>query len=98
LSQNRLLLLHALPNALVKFLPFIGVGLAGVLAGSIFIESVFSWPGVGPFVIDAIKRRDLPVIQGFVLLSVSFYVVSTALTDLAVELIDPARQPGRGGA
>lgn len=93
LSEHRLLFVHALPNAMVKFMPFLGVGLAGILAGSVFIESVFSWPGVGPFVVDAIKRRDLPIIQGFTLIAVAFYIASTALTDLAVALLDPRHQP-----
>lgn len=92
-SNARLLVAHALPNALVGFMPFLGLGLAGVLAGSLLIENVFAWPGVGPFVVDSIKRRDLPVIQGFALITVTFYVVTTHLTDGVSRALDPNRRP-----
>jgi ABC-type dipeptide/oligopeptide/nickel transport system permease component len=88
----RLLFVHAIPFALVGFLPFVGIGLAGILAGSIMIETVFSWPGIGPFVIDAIKRRDIPIVQAFALLSVTVYILSTTLTDLIALMAAPPRQ------
>ncbi len=90
MDWKALLFFHAIPNALVNFLPFIGIGLAGTLAGSIFIENVFSWPGIGPFVIDAIKRRDLPIVQAFALMTVAFYIASTALTDALSSLLAPS--------
>lgn len=93
-SEHRLLFVHAIPFAFVGFLPFVGIGLAGILAGSIMIETVFSWPGLGPFVIDAIKRRDIPIVQAFALLSVAFYVVSTTLTDLVSIAATPPRHQG----
>ena len=93
-SELRLLFVHAIPVAIIGFLPFVGIGLAGILAGAIMIETVFSWPGLGPFVIDAIKRRDIPVIQAFALLSVSFYVFSTTLTDLVSLAVAPPRHQG----
>ncbi len=92
LTETRLLFRHALPNALLGFLPFLGVGLAGALTGAILIETVFSWPGLGAFVIDAIKRRDLPIVQAFAVLAVAFYVVTTALADLAARALSPRMQ------
>ncbi len=92
-SNRRLLAAHALPNALVGFLPFLGLGLAGIFAGSLFIENVFSWPGLGPFVVESIKRRDLPVIQGFALITISAYVVTTQITDWVSRRLDPHRRP-----
>ncbi|MEZ5796782.1 MAG: ABC transporter permease [Paracoccaceae bacterium] len=89
LTETRLLFRHALPNALLGFLPFLGIGLAGTLTGTILIETVFSWPGLGAFVIDAIKRRDLPVVQAFAVLAVGFYVTTTALADLAATILSP---------
>ncbi|WP_421693852.1 ABC transporter permease [Aestuariivirga sp.] len=89
LGETRLLFRHALPNALLGFLPFLGVGLAGTLTGTILIETVFSWPGLGAFVIDSIKRRDLPVVQAFAVLAVVFFVLTTALADLAARLMSP---------
>ncbi|MFN8661112.1 MAG: ABC transporter permease [Thermomicrobiales bacterium] len=97
-SNQRLLIDHALPNALLGFLPLLGLGLAGVLAGSIVIEYVFSWPGLGPFIIDSIKRRDLPVVQGFALISTAFFVISTQLTNRVSWYLDPNRRPPGGAA
>ncbi len=88
-STLRLLAVHAVPNACVAFLPFIGLGLAGVVAGSILIENVFAWPGLGPMVVEAIRRRDLPVIQGFALVSTVVYVVSTRVVDAVARIAGP---------
>lgn len=90
-STRRLLAVHVVPNACVAFLPFIGLGLAGIVAGSILVENVFAWPGMGPMVIESIRRRDLPVIQGFALVSTVAYVVSTRVVDLIARLADPHR-------
>jgi len=88
-STLRLLAAHAVPNACVAFLPFLGLGLAGVVAGSILIENVFAWPGLGPMVVEAIRRRDLPLIQGFALVSTVVYVVSTRLVDAVARAAGP---------
>ncbi len=88
-STFRLLAVHAVPNACVAFLPFIGLGLAGVVAGSILIENVFAWPGLGPMVVEAIRRRDLPLIQGFALVSTVVYVVTTRLVDAVARTAGP---------
>lgn len=88
-SDMRLLWRHAIPNALVGFLPFLGIGLAGTLTGTIMIENVFSWPGLGTFIVDAIKRRDLPVVQAFAMVAVTFYIATTAAADLMFWLLSP---------
>lgn len=95
LGEMRLLWRHAIPNALVAFLPFLGIGLAGALTGTIMIENVFSWPGLGTFIVDAIKRRDLPVVQAFAMLAVSFYIATTAAADLTFWLL--SRHSGQTG-
>ena len=92
-SDWRLLSAHVLPNAVLGFLPLLALGVAGLLAGSVVIEYVFSWPGVGPLVIESIKRRDLPVVQGFAVLSVTFYVVTTELANAVTRALDPNRRP-----
>lgn len=90
-GDGQLLWLQVVPNALVGFLPFLGVGLAGALTGAVMIENVFSWPGLGTFVIDAIRRRDLPIVQAFAMLSVLFYVATTQLADLVGTLLTTSR-------
>ncbi|MDH6269560.1 peptide/nickel transport system permease protein [Rhizobium sp. SG_E_25_P2] len=94
IGETRLLWRHAIPNALVGFLPFLGIGLAGALTGTIMIENVFSWPGLGAFIVDAIKRRDLPVVQAFAMLAVTFYIATTAAADLMFWLLSPRADQG----
>jgi ABC-type dipeptide/oligopeptide/nickel transport system permease component len=80
---------HALPNALVPFLAIAGTGTAALLAGAPIIETVFTWPGVGRYAVEAITARDVPVVQGFTLLSVALYVTISLLVDVVSVTLDP---------
>ena len=93
-SRTRQLIVHALPNALVPFLTVIGVGTAGFLAGAPVVETVFTWPGIGRYTVEAINARDVPIVQGYTLLAVFTFVIVSLVVDIAVRLIDPRRQPG----
>ena len=88
-SKLRLLLRYALPNALLPLLSVVGTGIGYLLGGVAIIEAVFTWPGLGSYVVSAITARDLPVIQGFVIFSTLTFVVATLLTDLVSLWIDP---------
>jgi len=88
-SKLRLLARYALPNALLPFLSAVGTGVGYLLGGVAIIEAVFTWPGLGGYVISAITARDLPVIQGFVIFSALTFVAATMLTDVASAMIDP---------
>ena len=88
-SKLRLLLRYALPNALLPLLSVVGTGIGYLLGGVAIIETVFTWPGLGSYVVSAITARDLPVIQGFVIFSTLTFVVATLLTDLVSLWIDP---------
>jgi ABC-type dipeptide/oligopeptide/nickel transport system permease component len=88
-SKARLLFRYALPNALLPFLSVVGTGIGYLLGGVAIIEAVFTWPGLGSFVVSAIAARDLPVIQGFVLFSTLTFVGATFLADVISTLIDP---------
>ena len=88
-TRWRVLLRYALPNALLPLLSVIGVGIGALLGGVAIIESVFTWPGLGSYVVAAIAARDLPVIQGFVLLSTLLYVSATFLADVVSVWLDP---------
>ncbi len=88
-SKIRLLFRYALPNALLPFLSVVGTGIGYLLGGVAIIEAVFTWPGLGSYVVSAIAARDLPVIQGFVIFSTLTFVVTTFLADVISALIDP---------
>lgn len=101
-SRRRRLLVHQLPNALPPYLTMVGLGSAGLIGGAPIVESVFTWPGVGRYVVQAISSRDMPVVAGFTLLAVMTYVVTSLVVDLLVTLLDPrtrrpARSSGRAG-
>jgi ABC-type dipeptide/oligopeptide/nickel transport system permease component len=90
----RLLLVHDLPNALVPFLTVAGTGVAALLGGAAIVETVFTWPGMGRFAVAAITSRDLPVVQGYTLLTITAYVVVSLAVDLLAAAVDP-RTAGR---
>jgi peptide/nickel transport system permease protein len=80
---------HALKNAALPVVTILGMQLGALLAGAVITETVFSWPGIGQLTIDAIQKRDYPVIQSCVLLISLCYVVVNLLTDLAYAWLDP---------
>src|SRR5215204_5567784 len=89
LGQSAILFLHALKNAAVPIVTVIGIGIALLIGGAVVTESVFVIPGLGRLTIDAILRRDYPVIQGVVLLFSFVYVLVNLAVDLVYTLIDP---------
>ena len=89
LSNFRVIVVHALSNALLPVITLLGLQLGAVLAGTIITERVFSWPGLGSLLIESIERRDYPVVQGCVLVISVTYVVVNMLAEMALELADP---------
>ncbi|CAI2932573.1 ABC transporter permease [Aminobacter niigataensis] len=85
----RILVKHALRNAGVPIATVIGIGIALLIGGVVVTETVFNIPGVGRLVVDAIARRDYPVIQGVILVFSGIYVFVNLATDLSYTLIDP---------
>ena len=88
-GQVSILFLHALKNAAVPIVTVIGIGIALLIGGAVVTESVFAIPGLGRLTVDAILRRDYPVIQGVVLLFSFVYVLVNLLIDLLYTLFDP---------
>ncbi len=84
-----ILFLHALKNAAVPIVTVIGLGVALLIGGAVVTESVFAIPGIGRLVVDAILRRDYPVIQGVTLLFSLVYVLVNLIVDLLYTLLDP---------
>jgi peptide/nickel transport system permease protein len=89
LAQRPILFVHALKNAAVPIVTVIGLGVAGLIGGAVVTESVFAIPGVGRLVVDAILRRDYPIIQGVVLIFSFIYVLVNLVVDLLYTVFDP---------
>lgn len=89
LTTARVMVRHALRNAIVVVLTIAGLQFGALLAGSVIVESVFSRPGLGSFVVNAIIGRDYPAIQGAILVFALLYVGINTLLDLAYGWIDP---------
>jgi len=88
-GQRGILFLHALKNAAVPIVTVIGIGVALLIGGAVVTESVFAIPGLGRLTVDAILRRDYPVIQGVILLFSFTYVLVNLVIDLLYTLFDP---------
>ncbi|MCR0985488.1 ABC transporter permease [Roseomonas populi] len=88
-GQKGILFLHALKNAAVPIVTVVGIGVALLIGGAVVTESVFAIPGLGRLTVDAILRRDYPVIQGVILLFSFVYVLVNLLIDLLYTLFDP---------
>jgi peptide/nickel transport system permease protein len=88
-GQRAVLFVHALKNAAVPIVTIVGIGVALLIGGAVITESVFAIPGLGRLTVDAILRRDYPVIQGVVLLFSAVYVLVNLAVDLLYTLFDP---------
>jgi peptide/nickel transport system permease protein len=89
LSNQQVLIGHALKNAAVPIVTIIGIGVALLIGGVVVTETVFAIPGLGRLTVDAILRRDYPIIQGIILVFSGAYVLVNLLVDLSYTLIDP---------
>lgn len=92
LQEARVVRVHALRNALLPVITVIGLSFGSLLSGALLTETVFSWPGIGRWVYDAIAARDYPVIQGGVLFVAVMFAIVNLLVDLTYALIDPRIQ------
>jgi peptide/nickel transport system permease protein len=89
LSELRVLLRHALPCALIPFVTLAGVNLAELVGGTILVESVFGWPGLGLLALDAARGEDIPMIVGITLAASVLVVLGNLLADIAYRVLDP---------
>ena len=95
LAPARVVGLHALRNALIPVITVIGLQVGTLLGGAILTETIFSWPGVGKWLIEAIRRRDYPVVQGGILLAASIVMIVNLVVDVLYGLINPRIRKGR---
>ena len=89
LSQRIVVMRHALRNALIPTTTVIGMRFAGMLGGAVIVETIFSWPGVGKLIVDAIFDRDYPMIQGFVVFMGTAFLLINLIVDIGYGVIDP---------
>ncbi len=89
LAERVVIFRHALRNALIPVITLLGIQFGAMLSGSVITEMVFSWPGVGRYLIQGIQTRDFPVVQGTTLIIAIGFVTANFLTDLAYGFIDP---------
>jgi dipeptide transport system permease protein len=89
LSPLRVVFVHALRNALVPVITVIGLLVGTLLGGAVLTETIFSWPGIGKWLVDAVSRRDYPVVQGGILIVATLVIVVNLLVDLMYGLVNP---------
>nr|WP_319800896.1 ABC transporter permease [Rhodobacter sp. KR11] len=89
LTRARVVLRHALPNAILPVIAMIGIDIGVFMGGIVVVESVFGWPGIGQLAWQAIQRVDIPIIMGVTLVSALAIVLGNLLADLIAPLIDP---------
>lgn len=89
LRESVVIFKHALRNALIPIITLIGLQFGALLSGAVITETIFAWPGIGRLTIEAINRRDYPLVQGCVLVIALSYVLINQLTDVLYSLVDP---------
>ena len=95
LSPFRVIGLHALRNALLPVVTVIGLSVSSLLAGAVLTETIFSWPGIGHWLIDSINRRDYPALQGGVMLVSTVVILVNLFVDVFYGAINPRIRHGR---
>ena len=90
LTENRVVIKHTLRNALIPVVTMMGLQFGFLLGGSIVVETVFNWPGLGRLLVDAVTQRDYPVIQGLVLLFSLEFILINLIVDVLYGVINPS--------
>ena len=97
ISEVRILTCHVLPGALTPIVTMICLSIGHLLGGAAIVETIFGWPGIGSMVVDAIRVRDYPVIQGYVIWMAVIYLVVCLIGDAACRLLDPQQRRAKEG-
>ncbi len=95
MSERRIMLVHALPNALIPVITVLGLAVGGLLAGAVLTETVFAWPGIGRYAVDTAKGLDYQAVLGVTILIGVIYVVSNVIVDVLYATLDPRIRIGR---
>lgn len=86
---RRVIVKHVIRNALISYITVLGLEIAGLMAGSVVTEQVFSWPGIGLLAIQAINSRDMAVVQAIVIVSAVIVMIANLVTDMLYAAVDP---------
>lgn len=97
LDEQTILFKHTLRNAMLPMVTMIVLSCAHMIAGTVFIETIFSWPGMGLLTFDALNARDLPLLQGIFLMYTSMIIIANFAADLSYSFIDPRVKVGENG-
>ncbi|MNT45134.1 Dipeptide transport system permease protein DppB [compost metagenome] len=89
LSPARVIFIHTLRNALIPVLTVIGLQVGTLMGGAVLTETIFSWPGIGKWLIDAIGRRDYPVVQNGILIVATLVIVTNFIVDILYGIANP---------
>lgn len=89
ISRQRLYFIHALKNALMPIITVVGLQIGTLLTGTVITETIFSWPGLGTLLFDAINQRDYPIVQGCIIIIACIYVIVNFATDIIYTIANP---------
>jgi peptide/nickel transport system permease protein len=89
LDNRTIILKHALKNAMLPIITFAGMQLGFLLGGSVIVETIFSWPGIGKLLVDSIYARDFSMVQGCVLIIGITFALTNLVVDIAYAFLDP---------
>ncbi len=96
ISERRIFLTHLFKNSIQPLVNTLGISIGGMIAGSVIVENVFSWPGLGRLITKAILSRDYPLIQGYILIIAFTYILANTFSDFLSALVDPRIRLGKG--
>lgn len=89
IPERRIIWGHVLPNAILPIITLLGLSVGHLLGGAAIIETIFSWQGIGNMVVEAIRVRDYPLIQGYVIWMAIIYVTVNLIVDISYRCLDP---------
>jgi ABC-type dipeptide/oligopeptide/nickel transport system permease component len=89
LFEKSIILSHTLRNAMIPVITVIGLQLGALLGGAVLTETIFSWPGIGSYTVDAIMKSDYPVVQGAVMFIATIFVIVNLIVDIVYAFLDP---------
>jgi ABC-type dipeptide/oligopeptide/nickel transport system permease component len=89
ISNIKVMLRHTFPNGIFPIITIVGLQFGYLLAGTVLTETVFAWPGLGRYIVDAIKFRDYPIVQGGVVIIASIFVVVNLIVDILYHVFNP---------
>jgi dipeptide transport system permease protein len=95
LSPLRVMLVHALRNALMPVITVVGLQTGSLLGGAVLTETIFAWPGIGKWIVEAIARRDYPVVQAGILIAAAIFIGVNLCVDLLYGLVNPRVRDAR---